>query len=88
MSDDWMEYAACKNVDQSLFFPTQYEVTSARNRRVLLPGQKICASCLYRSTCLDYAIEHGLDYGIWGGLLERERVRIRRSGSLSARALP
>lgn len=88
MDDSWMEYAACKNIDPDIFFPSKYTVMAARNRHELLPAQKICYSCLYRTTCLDYAVEHGLDYGIWGGLLERERVRIRRSGSPSARALP
>jgi WhiB family transcriptional regulator, redox-sensing transcriptional regulator len=86
--DTWMDYAACKDLDPDLFFPSQSQVAAARNRHELLPAQRICQSCLYQYTCLNYAVEHGLDYGIWGGLLERERVRIRRSLPRSARALP
>jgi WhiB family redox-sensing transcriptional regulator len=37
-----------------------------------------------REQCLDFAIRHGEKFGIWGGLSERERRRIRRERALAA----
>lgn len=33
--------------------------------------------CPVRSDCLDYALSNGLIHGVWGGLSEKERRRIR-----------
>jgi WhiB family redox-sensing transcriptional regulator len=41
------------------------------------------------SECLEYALEHHVDHGVWGGKSERERRRIqraRRRGNLAVRA--
>lgn len=53
--------------------------------RGILPGEgrvdreakKICESCEVRSECLQYALENDERFGIWGGLSERERRRLR-----------
>jgi WhiB family redox-sensing transcriptional regulator len=37
-----------------------------------------------REQCLEYAITHSEKFGIWGGLSERERRRIRRERALAA----
>lgn len=39
-------------------------------------ARKICATCPVREACLDYALEHRIDHGVWGGTSERERRRI------------
>lgn len=52
-----------------LFFPSQGGDTKR--------GKAICADCPVRQECADYAIEHRELFGIWGGLSERERRRIR-----------
>jgi WhiB family redox-sensing transcriptional regulator len=39
---------------------------------------KICATCPVCRECLDYALEHHIDHGVWGGSSERERARILR----------
>ena len=38
-----------------------------------------------RQQCLDYAIEMGEKFGIWGGLSERERRRVRRERAVRER---
>jgi len=35
--------------------------------------------------CLDYAVEMGEKFGIWGGLSERERRRVRRERAVRER---
>jgi hypothetical protein len=37
----------------------------------------VCGRCLVRDECLDYALRAGVKHGIWGGLSERERRRVR-----------
>jgi WhiB family redox-sensing transcriptional regulator len=38
-----------------------------------------------REQCLEYALANGEKFGIWGGLSERERRRIRRQRALGVR---
>ena len=37
---------------------------------------RLCAACPVRAQCLEYALAHRIDDGIWGGSSERERRRI------------
>ena len=39
-------------------------------------ARKICATCPVTGPCLEYALEHRIDHGVWGGCSERERRRI------------
>lgn len=74
----WQDFAGCRGVEQDLFFPER----GASTRK----AKAICAACEVRTECLDYAIRQGERFGIWGGLSERERRRIRRQRTLVARA--
>ncbi|MDU4245002.1 MAG: WhiB family transcriptional regulator, partial [Varibaculum cambriense] len=38
-----------------------------------------CELCEVRDECLSYALENDERFGIWGGLSERERRRLRRN---------
>jgi WhiB family transcriptional regulator, redox-sensing transcriptional regulator len=75
LSADWRYRAACRGVDLGVFFPGRGESAE--------PARRICASCPVRQQCLDYAINHGIVQGIWGGLAERDRrtLRIRYMGA-------
>jgi WhiB family redox-sensing transcriptional regulator len=64
----WRALAACKDADPNVFFPADgpgVEIARA-----------ICAECLVRLDCLDYALSSHQDHGVWGGTSERERKRI------------
>lgn len=74
----WQDYANCRGVDADLFFPER----GASTRK----AKAICAACEVRAQCLEYAITHGEKFGIWGGMSERERRRIRRQRVVSRRA--
>lgn len=64
------EQAICGQVDADLFFPERG--TSAREAKA------VCLACPVRPECLDWALDNGEMFGIWGGLTERERRRLRR----------
>jgi WhiB family redox-sensing transcriptional regulator len=40
-----------------------------------------------REDCLEFALQNGEKFGIWGGLSERERRRIRRQRAQVARSI-
>jgi hypothetical protein len=61
----WAERAACKGMDQSIFFPG-----SGSNAA---EAKAVCASCFVRPECLHHAITSPEKYGIWGGVSEKHR---------------
>ena len=70
---DWMADAACRGSDSELFFPTRGD-----SARELAAARAVCAGCVVADDCLEYALVNRELYGVWGGLSERERRRIRR----------
>jgi len=66
----WQHWAACKSSDPELFFTERGQPTT--------PAKRICGGCLVREDCLEYAMTIPERFGIWGGLSERERRRLRR----------
>jgi len=73
----WQEQANCLGVDPDLFFPER----GASTRE----AKAVCRGCEVRGDCLEYALAHGEKFGIWGGLSERERRRVRRQRALERR---
>ncbi|MGO2139571.1 MAG: WhiB family transcriptional regulator [Leucobacter sp.] len=69
----WQSDALCAQTDPESFFPEKGGSTREAKR--------ICESCEVRSECLDYALENDERFGIWGGLSERERRKLRREAS-------
>lgn len=66
----WQDQALCAQTDPEAFFPEKGGSTREAKR--------VCRSCEVRTECLDYALENDERFGIWGGLSERERRRIKR----------
>jgi WhiB family redox-sensing transcriptional regulator len=66
----WQERALCSQTDPEAFFPEKGGSTREAKR--------ICVGCEVRDECLEYALEHDERFGIWGGLSERERRRLKR----------
>jgi WhiB family transcriptional regulator, redox-sensing transcriptional regulator len=67
---DWQERALCAQTDPEAFFPEKGGSTREAKR--------ICAGCEVRAECLEYALTFDERFGIWGGLSERERRRLKR----------
>ncbi|HLY82071.1 MAG TPA: WhiB family transcriptional regulator [Acidimicrobiales bacterium] len=70
----WQRQANCMGVDPDLFFPER----GASTRE----AKEVCRGCVVREDCLEYALVNGEKFGIWGGMSERERRRIRRRRAL------
>jgi WhiB family redox-sensing transcriptional regulator len=46
-------------------------------------AKEVCRGCVVREQCLEDAIGRGEKFGIWGGMSERERRRVRRARNLA-----
>ncbi|BBX17946.1 transcription factor WhiB [Mycolicibacterium duvalii] len=68
--DQWQERALCAQTDPEAFFPEKGGSTREAKR--------ICQGCEVRDECLEYALANDERFGIWGGLSERERRRLKR----------
>ena len=66
----WQDRALCAQTDPEAFFPEKGGSTREAKR--------ICLGCEVKDQCLDYALAHDERFGIWGGLSERERRRLKR----------
>lgn len=78
MSTQWMARGSCRNQPAALFFPSDgvgVEIAKA-----------VCEGCPVQTTCLEYALEHRIDHGVWGGASERQRRRLLKKRRLEARA--
>ena len=73
----WQDRANCRGADADLFFPERGASTRT--------AKGICRECAVRAECLEFAIVNGEKFGIWGGLSERERRKIRRQRQIAAR---
>ncbi|GAA1689327.1 hypothetical protein GCM10009808_02770 [Microbacterium sediminicola] len=69
----WQTDALCSQTDPEAFFPEKGGSTR--------DAKRICTSCDVRGECLDYALENDERFGIWGGLSERERRKLKRRAS-------
>lgn len=71
-SDDlaWQAEALCAQTDPEAFFPEKGGSTR--------DAKKICGGCEVKAQCLDYALENDERFGIWGGLSERERRKLKK----------
>lgn len=69
MSDDWMDFAACKGEDPDIFFCDESDPEA------VAAAKEICESCPVIGPCLEASIK--TDFGVWGGLTGRERRAVR-----------
>lgn len=69
----WAEQARCLHADPEIFFPEKGGSTREAKR--------LCAECDVRAECLEYALDNDERFGVWGGLSERERRKLRRSAA-------
>jgi WhiB family redox-sensing transcriptional regulator len=65
----WRDRAACHRTD-----PEELFVDGAAQHR----AKSVCLGCPVRTECLAYALDHRVEFGVWGGATERERRAILR----------
>lgn len=65
----WQEHALCAQTDPEAFFPEKGGSTRE--------AKQVCELCAVREECLEYALAHDERFGIWGGMSERERRKLK-----------
>lgn len=66
---DWRRRAACRDGDPDRLF-----VRGAAQREV----KGVCFGCPVRTECLAEALDNRIEFGVWGGMTERERRALLR----------
>ncbi|OBK49399.1 hypothetical protein A5656_28350 [Mycobacterium gordonae] len=69
----WRMLAACRHAPLEIFFPRKTGVANAAEAKA------VCRTCHVSDECLRYAMDHGERHGVWGGLSEKERKKLRRA---------
>jgi len=67
--NQWAAKGACRSSDPDAIFVQG----AAQNR-----AKAICLSCPVRTECLSDALDHRIEFGVWGGMTERERRALLR----------
>jgi WhiB family redox-sensing transcriptional regulator len=65
--------ALCAETDPDLFYPEKGGSTRQ--------AKQLCNACEHVTACLTWALEHDERMGVWGGLSERDRRKIRKEAS-------
>lgn len=66
----WLEQGLCAQTDPEAFY-----VEKGGSTR---DAKKVCVGCDVRGECLEYALAHDERFGVWGGLSERERRKLKK----------
>lgn len=67
--EDWSARASCKTTDPDALFVQG----AAQNR-----AKALCLGCVVRTECLADALDNQVEFGVWGGMTERERRALLR----------
>ena len=68
-NENWAALAACKGTKSDDLF-----VRGAEQNR----AKRVCGTCLVRNECLAEALDNRIEWGVWGGMTERERRALLR----------
>lgn len=68
----WTQQARCSKTSASVMFPHDGDAAGIEY------AKSLCAECPVRAQCLADALEHGEQWGIWGGLTTNERKKLNR----------
>lgn len=77
----WMDEAECSKYEPEWWF----EDSSYEERRKAI---EICNNCKVRDECLEYAITHKINHGIWGGLPNSKRKLWKKSNDFAPKEKP
>ncbi len=75
-NEDWAGKALCNQAR-----PDELFVRGAAQNR----AKQLCAGCPVRTECLAEALDNQIEWGVWGGMTERERRALLRAGPTSPR---
>lgn len=72
----WRDSALCAQSDGDAWFPEKGGTTRY--------AKKICRGCPVTTDCLEWALDNGEEFGVWGGMSERERRKLKRNREANA----
>ena len=75
-SGDWRQVAACRDTEPDLFFPVG---TTGGAVDQIEAAKRVCRSCDAQEPCLEFALATNQESGVWGGVAEEERRKLRKS---------
>ncbi|MEU8810698.1 WhiB family transcriptional regulator [Streptomyces violaceoruber] len=75
VSTNWRARSACRTEDPDLFFPIGNTGPALLQ---IMEAKAVCRRCPVMEHCLQWALESGQEHGVWGGLDEGERRRMKR----------
>lgn len=81
---EWQNSAACRDMNSSQFYSPPGERREARRRREDR-AREICDGCPVRVQCARFALAIGEEHGFWGGMTDRERIKVLRRPRVAAR---
>ena len=67
--EDWTPIAACRVAEPDALFVRGAEQNKAK---------QLCTGCPVRTECLAEALDNQIEWGVWGGMTERERRALLR----------
>ena len=67
--EDWAQAAACRKAQPDELFVRGAEQNKAK---------QVCVGCPVRTECLAEALDNQIEWGVWGGMTERERRALLR----------
>ncbi|OBA56906.1 hypothetical protein A5777_07740 [Gordonia sp. 852002-10350_SCH5691597] len=76
---EWIADAPCSQADPELFFPEAHE-----SRANVALAKRVCAACPVRQECLEWALDRGEKFGIYGGLTATQRRKVLRQRAKEA----
>jgi WhiB family redox-sensing transcriptional regulator len=81
---DWRHHAACRTEElPDLFFPKSDRGDGWQ--AVIEEAKAVCRRCPVTDRCLAWALANNIEDGVWGGLTEQERRRLRRNHTRRAK---
>ena len=82
-ADAWRNRAACRDTSPELFFPIG---TTGIALDQIDAAKHVCQQCPVADECLEFALATNQEAGVWGGLTEEERRRLRKGVDVPAPA--
>jgi WhiB family redox-sensing transcriptional regulator len=64
----WVD-AVCSQIDPELFFDLRTEKQAV----------DVCIGCPLMQKCGEYALKNQVEYGVWGGLTEKQRLAMQKA---------
>lgn len=75
-AEAWRTRSLCRDSNPDLFFPVG---TTGVALDQIDAAKAVCEACPVRTECLEFALGTNQEAGVWGGLTEDERRKIKKA---------